>query len=459
LVGSMRTGLAGALAAVLSLAGGVAAPRAQAARGDTLRVTVEGAVEWALRDGVEAAIAREDVEASRALVGVALSYALPEITAVGSYTRNLKKPVIFFQLEEGETQSFEIGEDNAWYGALTLRQTLYAFGRVSSGYSSAKESAAAACLSGDAAAAAIARDVKTAYYMAVLAHSQAEIARRSLEQAQRNVAQISERVQRGVTPEFDKLRAQVTVANRRPVYTRAENGSAIAMESLKRLMGVALDRPVALAGSLEYTPFVASLEELTGRALESRPDLAAVRRRASAAEFRSKAQAANDRPLLQLDGSLSWQGETSDGLWPGDRERASSAALGLSMSWPLLDGFRNKNQTRQARAVSARTRLEVRQMEDLVRLEVRSGYADVESIAEEISGAEQALALAKEAYEIARVRYETGVSTLVEYQDAELASVEAEFTLSETLFRYNVALAQLAFNTGEGPQLTTERGE
>jgi outer membrane protein TolC len=78
----------------------------------------------------------------------------------------------------------------------------------------------------------------------------------------------------------------------------------------------------------------------------------------------------------------------------------------------------------------------------------------VQSIAEEIEGARRTVDLAHDAWRIARVRYETGLSTLVEYQDAELAYIQASLNLSETLFRYNVALAHLEYNIGEGPGLS-----
>jgi outer membrane protein len=451
-----RRNIALALLSVLVIPGPAA--RAQAPT-DTLRLGVSEAVEHALRDGVEAAIARLDVAAAKAQVGVALSYALPEIGLSGTYTRNIKKPVIFFEFEPGQTQTFEIGEDNAWFGTLSLQQTVWASGRVSSGYNMAKERAAGAALAGDDAAAVIARNVKSAYYQALLVGEQTEIARRSLEQALRNVEQISARVERGITPEFDKLRAEVTVANRRALLTRAKNYEAIALETLKRLIGLRLDRPLELTDRLEYTPYMSDRDEIVARALDQRRDLAATRKEALAAEFQYKAQKANSRPLLYLNGNLSWQGETSNGLWPGDRESAESAAIGLSLSWPFMDGFRTKNQARAAKAQAEQARARVRQMEDVIRLQVRSSWGDVESIAEEIVGAEQAVQVARQAYDIAQVRYDKGLSTILELLDAELALIDAALNRSDTLYRYNVALAVLEYNIGEGPKLALENGE
>jgi outer membrane protein TolC len=436
--------------ACLSAAGAVHAQSPPAV--DTLRLDVNQAVRYSMRSGVEAAIARQDVMAAEARVGVARSYALPQLGFVGSYSRNIRNPVFFIEFD-GETQSFEVGQDNAWFATLTLSQTLFASGRVRSGYNMAKRRAEGAGLMGDDEAAAIARIVRTVYYQALLAAEQVGIAEKSLAQAERNVAFISARVAQGVTPRFDKLRTQTTVANRRPIVTRARYAETIALDRVKRAIGAPMEQPIVLMDSLEYVPFIESQDDMVRRALSARRDLAAVRKEAEAAEFQYKAQNANSRPILTLDGNLSWQGETSDGLWPGDQESAESAAVGLSLVWPFMDGWRTKNQGRVAKAMAEKASLQVRQVADFVQLEVRTNWNEVESTAQEIVGAEQAVEVAREAYKIAQVRYDKGLSIIVELLDAELALIEAALNLSVTLYRYNEALAMLEYSIGEGPKL------
>lgn len=436
--------------ACLTAAGAVHAQSPPAT--DTLRLDVKQAVRYSLRSGVEAAIARQNVMAAEAQVGVARSYALPQLGFVGSYSRNIRNPVFFIEFG-GETESFEVGQDNAWFATLTLSQTLFASGRVRSGYNMVKRRAEGAGLMGDDEAAEIARIVRTVYYQALLAAKQVGIAEKSLAQAERNVEFISSRVAQGVTPRFDKLRAQTTVANRRPIVTRARYAETIALDRVKRAIGAPMEQPIILADSLEYVPFIESQDDMVQRALSARRDLAAVRKEAEAAEFQYKAQNANSRPILTLDGNLSWQGETSDGMWPGDQESAESAAVGLSLVWPFMDGWRTKNQGRVAKAMAEKASLQVRQVADFVQLEVRSNWNEVESTSQEIVGAEQAVEVAQEAYQIAQVRYDKGLSTIVELLDAELALIDAALNLSVTLYRYNEALAMLEYSIGEGPKL------
>jgi outer membrane protein len=443
-------------------AGLVARPAAaqDASATDTLRLDAQGAVRMALERGVEAEILRQDVAFARAQVGVARSYALPNLDLDATYRRNIKRPVIFFPSQDNEDEivSIELGEDNEYQASLLLRQPLYSSGRVGSGLRAAKEGAEAARLSGDAEAAAIALEVEKAYYVAQLALEQVKIAEVSLEQARRTADQVGSEVTQGTRPRFELLRAQVEVANRGPVLTLARTRLTIAKEALKRLLGVSLDRPVVLTDELAYEPFPMERDEAVAEALGSRKDLEAARRSVRASEAEMHARGANDLPLLYLNGSYTWQGQTSDGLFPGDRETAQSLALGLSLSWPILDGFQNRYLTRQAKARFRKAEFQLRLAEDGVRLAVRSAWARTRSVEEELEGTEETVGLASEAYDLARIRYESGLSTQLEVFDAELALTQARLTHAEALYRYRVALAELENHLGRSPALPEKEG-
>jgi outer membrane protein len=434
-------------------------PSSESSAADTLRLSVADAVRYALREGETAALAREDVKIAQARTGDVLSNALPKLNFDAGYDRNLKKPVIFFPDSTGESQSITIGEDNAYSATLSLRQPLYSSGRIGAAYKASKDRALAARYSGDAVARDVNLQVRQAYYGAVLARAQVQIAEESLTQAERRRDEIQARVDKGLAARFDLLRAEVEVAGRQPAVTRARNQASIALEGLKRAIGLPLDRPVALADTLRYTPFAMTREEAVQEALEKRDTLAAARMEASAAEHQADAQAANDLPLLYLDGNYSWQGQSSKKLIPGDHETAQSAAIGLSLTWPILDGWQNRSLTRQARAAARKATLAVHQLEESIRLEARSKWADLRATEQEIPAVEQAVQLAQEAYAIARVRYSSGLSTQLEVLDADLALTQAKISEKETLYRYEVALAELEHTLGRGPSLEPAGGD
>jgi outer membrane protein TolC len=279
------------------------------------------------------------------------------------------------------------------------------------------------------------------------------LAARSLDQAERNRNQVRARVEQGVLPRFDLLRAEVEVANRRPGLTRARNDELLAGEELRRVLALPLDAPLVLTDTLGFEPFPLTREAVVEEALDTRPDLAAARTEARAARTFLRAQAHNDLPLLYLDGNYTWQGQTSNGMIPGDNESAQSAALGLTVTWPILDGWDNRARTRQAESRAVQAELGASSLERAVRVEARAAWADVRSIAEELEGTRESILLAREALSIAETRYDNGLSTQLELLDADLALYQAELTRLETLYRYNVALAALDHAVGRGPAL------
>jgi outer membrane protein TolC len=429
---------------------------AEPASGDSLRLSIQGAVELAIRQGEPAAVLREEIRIAQAERGVVLSNALPKIRLDARYNRNLKRPVLFFPDEDGIIQSIELGEDNEYSATLSLRQPIFSSGRLGAAYKASRHWAEAAELAGEAAAAEIALAVKEAYFSVLLLGAQTRIAAQSLRQAERRREEIRDRVERGVAPRFDLLRADVEVANRGPVLTAARYQVLVSKQVLKRSVGLPLDRPLVLVDSLRYVPVPLTREQATEEALAQRPDLAAARREAQAVAYRRKAQAANDLPLLYLDGNYTWQGQTSRGLVPGDRETAQSAALGFTLTWPILDGLENRNRTRQAEAELERAKLRARQLEEEIRLEARTLWTTIRALEEELLGVEESVLLATEALDIAETRFRRGLSTQIEVLDADLALTQSRLARTEVLYRYRVALAELERILGRGPSLSPE---
>jgi len=85
-----------------------------------------------------------------------------------------------------------------------------------------------------------------------------------------------------------------------------------------------------------------------------------------------------------------------------------------------------------------------------VLLEVRQAYLALEHARELLAASGDSVALAERALAIARTRYETGLSTYIEFTDANLALSTARLVRAQALHDHAVALAQVAFACGTG---------
>ncbi|MGH8629946.1 MAG: TolC family protein, partial [Burkholderiales bacterium] len=83
------------------------------------------------------------------------------------------------------------------------------------------------------------------------------------------------------------------------------------------------------------------------------------------------------------------------------------------------------------------------QQKQLVELEVRQAFLNLQSAAEELAGADALVAQAQEALRIANVRFQSGVGTNLEVLNAQTSASQAEASRVQALFNYNLARATL----------------
>jgi len=88
-----------------------------------LALSLEGAVEWAVERNEEVLIAEAEEARTAGLVREVGAGAYPSLSASGVYTRNVERPVFFFNSPEG-LQRIEVGSDNEVDLAATLRHVL-----------------------------------------------------------------------------------------------------------------------------------------------------------------------------------------------------------------------------------------------------------------------------------------------------------------------------------------------
>jgi outer membrane protein, heavy metal efflux system len=115
-----------------------------------------------------------------------------------------------------------------------------------------------------------------AYVGTKLSELRIQHAKVGLELAQRLVAAAQERVRAGAGTDIDVTSAQIEVAERTAEVDASEAERRRHEAILRRLLGLALDRPLLLTTSIEAPPPPEAPGTLLERALAQRPDLAAL---------------------------------------------------------------------------------------------------------------------------------------------------------------------------------------
>jgi hypothetical protein len=85
-----------------------------------------------------------------------------------------------------------------------------------------------------------------------------------------------------------------------------------------------------------------------------------------------------------------------------------------------------------------------------IELEIRTKYMSLQNLSDEIASIEKAVTNAKEGYRLADISYNAGMNTLVDVQNIQLASYQAQLGLAAKTLEYNLAVNDFAIATGYG---------
>jgi outer membrane protein TolC len=257
-------------------------------------------------------------------------------------------------------------------------------------------------------------------------------------------------------PQFDVLRAHVELANERPRLIQARNSFRIGKNNLLNLLGCDLpktiweDVPLQLSDTLQASPLDIDLPAALARAVEKRPELAALRkveglRREDVVQAR-----AGFKPNAQIFGGYQWQSPPYENDLSAD---LYGWTAGAQITWNIFDFGLTRGKIAQARAHYERARLDVDESRRQIELEVRTAYSNFIEAREVLESQKAVQAEAEEALRQAEARMAAGSSTQLDVLNAQTALTQARTTQAQALHDFSVARARFERAVGEDMEI------
>ena len=359
-------------------------------------------------------------------------------------------------------QNLPFGRRNTWRASLSFSQSLWSGGRNGAQISLAGVGREFAQLGLTTARAQLLYEVTQAYYDAVLSDQLVNIAAATLEQAGATLRQVEAGLNAGTQPEFEVLRARVNRDTQQPVLIRQRVNRALAYLRLKRLLDLPAEADLQLADALsdENLPpppvFVerVSAVENTLRSSDtpsltvgtlSLPERVAIEQASATVRTREaslKLTEAQRMPTVSFNSNYARIAYPDNVLVPSfDR---SNWTVGVSMSVPILTGGRQRGDEIVAREDLEQSRLQQKQAEELAALDTRSAWAELLAARAAWESTAGTVQQADRAYQIADVRYQSGVSTQLELSDARVQRQQAGANRALAARDLQVARARVA---------------
>lgn len=431
--------------AALFLAAAVPAARAAEPVPVPESLDLPTAVRFALENSFAIRQARERI---RQQDGVLLEVSAREIPRVGASA--------LYQRNDRDISTGFPASDRTWQVSVTASQVLYSGGGVQSAVKGSKLVREAAVLELQAVINEALLQVRTSFYGVLLAREQIKVQESNLELLQQQLKTATDRFEAGTVSSFEKLRAEVAVANAKVPLITARNNYRLAIEALRIALGfttpptAAGRNEPAFVGTLDFTPRqfdrIAALEA----ARANRPDLARLSRLADSREEAVTAARSGGLPTVSAYGGWALRkgptgsfGDSSNG-W----------LLGVQSDWAIFDGRATQGRVAQARSAFAQTQLALGEARLAVEVEVSRAHSQWQQASELAEASARVVEQATEAVRLANARYNAGTGTQLDVLSAQVDLTTARTNQIQAYYGYNVAVAALRKAMGQPDELT-----
>ncbi len=327
-------------------------------------------------------------------------------------------------------------------GGFSLTQLVTDFGRTQELVRSSRYTADSAVQHTSDVRQQILRDVDQAYYATEAAQSVRKTAQAVLDYRQVSYRQLNALAQNQLRSTLDVRFAQVLVSEAEMAVVQARSNEQQAEAVLNAAMGDEDDPAYTLVDG----PLPPKLEQdvnlYVHEALNTRPDLKALQLQEKAAQQYASAERKQVLPTINILGTA---GEVPD---RDSTLRQNYGAIGINIRVPVFNGGLYTSEAAEAKL---RAQAAARDRQDLalmVSRDVRTSWSQAQDAFLQIQVAQRLVDQTGVALRLAKARYDAGLGSIVELNQAELSQTSAVITAAGARFHYLSARTALTYNLG-----------
>ena len=322
----------------------------------------------------------------------------------------------------------------------TVSQLVTDFGRTHNLVASSEFQAKAQDESAAATTADIVLAVDQTFFNTLETQALVTVAQQTVAARQTLVDKIQALTDAKLRSELDLSFAKVDAARGRLLLLEARNNYQTSLAALSALLGFNDQQNFQLveeSGAINAPPL--DVSPLISDALAQRPEILALRSQVQGAEKFGRAEHDLWLPNVTALGVV--------GLAPVRNEHLSSwyGAAGVNVSIPLFTGFLFNARAKTADLQTSIDRQKLTDLQDNIARDVRNSWQDSNRAYERLSVTRQLEEQASLALDLAQSRYNLGLSSIVEFSQAELQKTEADISDTDARYQYRLTQIVLAY--------------
>jgi outer membrane protein len=427
--------------ALMGLGLGVTGAVGAAEAGGSL--SLERAVNIALKEHPAIKQSRESVAAARYNIGVARAAYLPQVNFVSNYyygnafSTAARRPLT---AATGGTISSvsSAATTNYYFYQFQANQLLYDFGKTTGLIQESRASFGQSQQDYAGSRQQVALEARTSYFGYLAAQRAQKVQEETVRQNQELLKQARGFYKVGLKAKIDVTKAEANLYDAEANLIKAKNAVDLARVTLMTALGLKTWPFTQVEDVLEVKAQPRSLADLKAQAQQRRPELLKNRHQQEYNLAGIKVAKAGFFPVFTSTAAYGWQ-STDEPF----ANLPSNWYVGAAMTFPLFEGLSTTYAVNQNKAQLRATLENYEVLRQNVVKEVEQAYLDVKSGWELIRASKKALEAARENLRLAWGRYQAGVSTIIEVTDAQVQFSQADLKFVQALYDYRVYEAKL----------------
>lgn len=333
-------------------------------------------------------------------------------------------------------------------GGVSLSQLITDFGHTSNLVASAKLQEKARIADAEASREDIVLATDQVFFQVLEAQQTLKVALQTVASRQSVTDQVAALTSSKLKSDLDLSFAQVNLSQSKLLQLDAQNNLDAAKAALSAVLGYDREIDYQLVDDSDtLPPLPPDPDPLIAEAIQNRPDLQSLRYSEQSALKFSKAQHDQLLPTISALGVVG-------GIPTGSAQDFTSnwyGAVGANVSVPIFNGFRLTAQASEASLQAQAASEQTRALRDQVVRDVRTAWLNANTTLQRVTVAGQLLKEANTALDLAKTRYDLGLSSIVELSQAELQQTQAAIGDANARAQYNFAISTINFQTGVQP--------
>jgi len=385
--------------------------------------------------------AMEDLNTSDAKIGIAQSGYLPNIDFSTAYSR--MGPIS--QITLPDVGTFSLMPKDNYSATINVNQTIYDFGKTEKNVLLEKQGKELNRQSIEQVKQKLSQAVIGNYFTLIYLQEAIKIKDEQLSTLNEHLRFIQKKQETGSATQYEILTTQVRISSTENQKTDLETARQVQVCQLNTLLGKPANTPQRVKNELNTGQSDLQGDSLISSAMQNRDEMKLALEKAKLADMRYSITTSQNNPVF--NGFLS--GGIKNGYIPYMYDPKANFIAGVNLRIPLFDGKRKQYNLVQARSAIQANDQETEIARRSIVNEVVESEANLKASQKKVDQSELQLLQATQAYNLGKVRFESGVITNLELLDGSTTVSESRLMLLKAKIEHTVNLFKLKSAIGE----------